>query len=112
MERFRNPTPFERRVYEALDRIPHGMVTTYRLIGAAIGCNSSQAIGQALKRNPDGPDVPCHRVIKTDLTLGGFSGRSEGDECARKRRLLKSEGVEFDAEGRLVDPARVYRFED
>jgi len=64
------PTPFQQRVYSALKLIPHGKVTTYKLLGDFIGCKSAQAIGQALTRNPDAPLVPCHRVIKTDGTIG------------------------------------------
>ena len=62
-------TNFQNKVYEALLEIPIGKITTYKLLGAYIGCKSSQAIGQALKRNPFAPDVPCHRVIKSDLRL-------------------------------------------
>ena len=61
-------TPFRQRVYDALCRVPRGRVTTYKLLGEAIGCASSRAIGQALRNNPFAPEVPCHRVIRTDLT--------------------------------------------
>ncbi|MEM9018196.1 MAG: MGMT family protein, partial [Verrucomicrobiota bacterium] len=67
MERERNPTEFERRVYDALHLIPRGKVTTYGLLGKFIGCRSAQAIGQALRRNPFAPDTPCHRVVSGDL---------------------------------------------
>ncbi len=97
-------TTFQRRVYDALCRVPRGRVTTYRLLAAAIGCRSSRAVGQALKRNPDAPRIPCHRVIASDLTLGGFMGRTRGPALRRKQALLAAEGVRF-RDGRLADPA-------
>lgn len=49
------------------------------------------AVGQALKRNPYAPDVPCHRVIAADGSLGGYNGRRDGEELERKRQLLDIE---------------------
>ncbi len=100
-------TPFQRRVYAALRRVPRGRVTTYALLGRMIGCACAQAIGQAVRRNPFAPRVPCHRVIASDLTIGGFGGDVRGARIAAKRRLLAAEGVFF-RHGRLADPARVY----
>ena len=105
------PTPFQQRVYDALCEVPKGSVTTYQLLARAVDCGSSQAIGQALKRNPYAPEVPCHRVIRADLTLGGFAGEVGGPKITKKQRLLKAEGVEFDAEGKLLDAERVFRFD-
>lgn len=102
-------TPFEQRVYDAARKIPRGRVTTYKLLARAVGCGSSQAVGQALKHNPFAPKVPCHRVIRSDLTIGGFSGRTDGAEVGRKLRLLRAEGVAFQ-EGRLADPDQIYRY--
>lgn len=98
----RPPTTFETRVYETARRIPKGKVTTYGRLGAEIGCGSSQAVGQALKRNPFAPEVPCHRIVRGDLTLGGFAGETEGTEIDRKRRMLTEEGVRFDEKGRVA----------
>lgn len=97
----RPPTLFETRVYEATRRIPKGKVTTYGRLGKELSCGSSQAIGQALRRNPFAPEVPCHRVVASDLTLGGFAGHREGEELRRKRRMLEEEGVHFDEKGRV-----------
>jgi methylated-DNA-[protein]-cysteine S-methyltransferase len=99
----RPPTEFEQRVYEQVRRIPAGRVSTYAAVARTLGCGSAQAVGQALKRNPYAPQVPCHRVIRTDLTLGGYAGAINGEPLRRKRRLLRGEGVEFDREGRLLD---------
>lgn len=84
-------TPFQRRVYIALLEVPAGETITYGELARRIGCHSAQAVGQALKRNPYAPDVPCHRVIAADGSLGGYNGRRDGEELERKRQLLNSE---------------------
>ncbi len=73
----RSTTPFEELVYRATKAVPAGSVTTYGAIAKALQCRSSQAVGQALKRNPFAPVVPCHRVISTSLTIGGFCGSGD-----------------------------------
>ncbi len=103
-------TAFQQKVYDATSRIPRGRVSTYALIGKAIGCMSAQAVGQALKRNPFAPKVACHRVISSALTVGGFFGERTGTEIARKLKMLAAEGVQF-VDGKLADPQRVHRFE-
>lgn len=84
---------FQRRVYLALLEVPRGTTITYRQLGQRIGCRCPQAIGQALKRNPFAPFVPCHRVIASDGTIGGFHGQTEGETIQRKLALLKEEGA-------------------
>ena len=103
------PTDFELRVYDALLRVPKGRVTTYGMIAQAIGCRSPRAVGQALKRNPFAPRVPCHRVIGSDMKVGGFRGCRSGAPAACKREMLAAEGVRF-RNGRLADPALLFRF--
>jgi methylated-DNA-[protein]-cysteine S-methyltransferase len=88
-------TPFQRKVYTALCLVPEGCVTTYQSIGTYINCSSSQAIGQALKRNPYAPIVPCHRVVKSNGMIGGFHGHTSGNYIDKKIALLRSEGVDF-----------------
>ncbi len=104
-------TEFQRRVYAATKRIPRGKVTTYKHLARAIGCRSSQAVGQALKVNPFAPEVPCHRVIRSDLTIGGFSGKLNGPQIEKKKKLLLGEGVRFDGD-RLLSPDKVHTFAD
>lgn len=87
----RDITEFQRKVYLALLDVPRGETISYRELGLRIGCRSAQAIGQALKRNPFAPDVPCHRVIRSDGTIGGFHGKTEGEMIDRKRKLLEEE---------------------
>ena len=86
-------TDFQRRVYLTLLEVPRGEVITYGELAQRVGCRSAQAIGQALRRNPFAPDVPCHRVVAAHGSIGGFHGKREGDMIERKRELLKQEGV-------------------
>jgi len=102
-------TPFQQRVYDACSRIPKGKVTTYAELAREIGCGSPRAVGQALRHNPFAPDVPCHRVVKSDLNLGGFSGHTQGPEVERKRNLLLEEGVPFQSD-LVVRAEHVFRF--
>ena len=94
-------TPFQQKVYDAARAIPAGKVTSYAGLARRIGCKSSRAVGQALRRNPFAPEVPCHRIIRSDGTLGGFGGAVSGPRLVAKRRLLKHEGVTFLPNGRV-----------
>lgn len=87
----RDITEFQRRVYLALLEVPEGETISYGQLAERIGCRSAQAVGQALKRNPFAPEVPCHRVIASDGSIGGFHGQRDGEMVARKRALLESE---------------------
>jgi O-6-methylguanine DNA methyltransferase len=93
--------PFDTKVYEFCIQIPKGKVTTYKELAKAIGHPTAyRAVGSSLKKNPFAPTVPCHRVVASDLTLGGFFGSKDPAGCQLKRKvsLLKSEGVQFDGE--------------
>lgn len=87
-------TPFQRKVYIALLDVPVGTTITYGELARRIGCRSAQAVGQALKRNPFAPDVPCHRVVAADGSIGGYSGKRDGEQIEYKRRLLDKEQSE------------------
>lgn len=82
------------RVYQLLLTVPAGKVTTYKQIGQALGTRGWRAIGQILRCNPNAPKVPCHRVVSSNGTLGGFMGKRTGIEIAKKTELLKSEGIQ------------------
>ena len=83
------PTPFQRRVYRVVKTIPRGEVRSYRWVAAKLGNPQlARAVGQALTRNPWPLTVPCHRVIKSDGSLGGFAWGVD-----KKRRLLRDEQV-------------------
>ncbi|MBI4313773.1 MAG: MGMT family protein [Candidatus Omnitrophica bacterium] len=85
-------TPFQQKVYEALLAIPKGQVRTYGEIARKIGKpKGARAVGQALKRNPYPPTIPCHRVIAAGGDLRGYSAAGG---LKRKRQLLQREGVQ------------------
>lgn len=86
-------TPFQRKVYLELLNVPSGTTITYGELARRIGCGSAQAVGQALKRNPFAPEVPCHRVVSADGSLGGYNGKREGEQLERKRQLLYNEKI-------------------
>ena len=87
----RSITDFQRRVYLELLKVPKGTVITYGELARRIGCRSAQAVGQALRKNPFAPEVPCHRVVARDGSLHGFCGSSSPEALERKRRLLEEE---------------------
>lgn len=67
-------TPFSLSIYKALQKIPYGQTATYKELAQLAGySNSSRAVGQVLRANPLPLVIPCHRIIKSDGTLGGFS---------------------------------------
>ena len=87
-------TPFQRKVWAALKTIPRGEVRTYTQIAIQIGHpTSARAVANACGKNPFAPDVPCHRVIRADGGLGGYSGEGGVEQ---KRALLREEGVVVD----------------
>jgi methylated-DNA-[protein]-cysteine S-methyltransferase len=82
-------TAFQRRVWEALRRIPAGRTLAYSELAEGIGARSAvRAVGAANGRNPVPVVIPCHRVVAADGTLWGYGGGLE-----RKRWLLEHEGV-------------------
>ena len=82
-------TSFEWQVLGAAAQIPPGETRTYQWIARAIGRpKAARAVGQALRNNPFAPVVPCHRVIKSDGSLGGYQGKTG---LARKEFLLRLE---------------------
>ena len=95
------PTAFQSKIYSLLDHIPAGRVTTYGALTLASGCKSAQAIGQALRKNPYAPEVPCHRVVRSDGCVGGYFGKSHQAAAENKRSILAREGIEFDDDGRV-----------
>lgn len=87
----KNITEFQRKVYLELLNVPCGETISYKELGLRIGCKSAQAIGQALKRNPFAPEVPCHRVIASNGKIGGFMGQRDGEAIMKKKLLLIQE---------------------
>ncbi len=92
---------FRRAVYAVVAKIPEGRVLSYGAVAAKAGnARAARAVGTALAENRYW-DVPCHRVVRSDGTLGDYA--FGGPEAKRKR--LKQEGVAFDQRGRAVFPS-------
>ena len=87
-------TPFQKKVYQLLKKVPKGKVTTYGALAKKLK-TSPRAVGQAMRTNPFAPKVPCHRVIRSDGSIGGFRGRTKGKTISEKIKLLRKEGVEI-----------------
>jgi O-6-methylguanine DNA methyltransferase len=85
---------FEERVWKFMEKIPRGKVTTYGLIARKLNTNAYRAVGNACRENPYAPRVPCHRVVKSDGTVGGFGGKTSGKTIEKKIQMLRKEGVE------------------
>ena len=84
-------TKFQIRVWKYLKTIPKGETRTYFDIAKAIKKPKSvRAVANAIGKNPYAPKIPCHRVIRSDGSLGGYSGKGG---INTKRKLLKLEGV-------------------
>ena len=89
----RKSTLFQRKVWLYLKKIPRGKVKTYTEVAKAIGKPLAvRAVANAIAKNPYSPRVPCHRVIRSDGSLGGYSGKGG---TKTKKLLLKKEGVTF-----------------
>ena len=88
---------FSERVYAWCRRIPRGKVCTYGELARAVGTRSPRAVGQALRRNPHAPEVPCHRVVGANGLPGGFFGSASGGRIDEKIAILREEGVRFEA---------------
>ncbi len=84
-------TDFQVKVWKYLLKIPKGKVKTYKEVAIAIkNPYSARAVGNAVAKNPYAPKIPCHRVIKSDGSLGGYSGKGGVNT---KKKLLINEGV-------------------
>ena len=82
-------TSFQSQCYEALKKVPRGKVITYGGLAEMIGRpKAHRAVGSAMNKNPFAPKVPCHRVVKSNGDLGGFS-----IDIKVKIKRLQEEGV-------------------
>ncbi len=84
-------TAFQKKVWSEIDKIARGEVVTYSQIAKNIGHpKAARAVANACGANPNPIIVPCHRVIRSDGELGGYSGPGG---IKQKRELLREEGV-------------------
>ena len=82
-------TKFQLKVWNYLKTIPKGKVKTYKQVAISIKSpKSARAVANACAKNPYAPKIPCHRVIRSDGALGGYSGRGG---IKQKLKLLRSE---------------------
>ena len=90
MKKF-NGTKFQISVWKEIKKIPKGQTKTYKDIALALKKpKSSRAVANACGKNPLLIEIPCHRVIRSDGKLGGYSGKGG---MKQKRKLLKEEGA-------------------
>ncbi len=95
---------FMKRVLSVVSIIPRGLVTCYGSIAEVVdNPRASRAVGNAVAKNPWPIIVPCHRVVRSDLSLGGYRGGLD-----IKKRLLRVEGVAVTSTGKVL-PSHVIR---
>ena len=86
-------TQFQIKVWKYLKTIPKGQIRTYLDVARAIKKPKAvRAVANAIGKNPYAPTVPCHRVIRSDGSLGGYSGPGG---IKAKKKMLKMEGISF-----------------
>ena len=97
---------FVNSVWQTLKKVPRGQVASYGDLARAVGNpTAARAVGSALRINPYAPQVPCHRVVKNDGTLGGFA-----HGINKKKALLREEGIKVKAE-KIVNFSKIkYKF--
>ena len=108
MKKIPKPNLFNYKIYNLLKKIPKGKVTTYKILAENLDTKAYRAVGQALRCNHHAPIVPCHRVVKSDGSVGGYSGNinPNSKEVKRKIRMLRKEGVKIEND-RIINLEKV-----
>ncbi len=101
---------FSERAYKLLKKVPIGRVTTYKELAHALNTKAYRAIGQAMRNNPYAPKVPCHRVVSSNGSIGGFSGKRSGKSIQEKIKMLKKEGIVFEKNKIKNFKKKLFRF--
>jgi methylated-DNA-[protein]-cysteine S-methyltransferase len=84
-------TDFQKAVWQALTKIPRGKTVSYQELAVMAGFpRAVRAVANAVGKNPMAPTIPCHRVIRSDGGIGGYSGHGG---IAAKKKLLRDEGI-------------------
>jgi methylated-DNA-[protein]-cysteine S-methyltransferase len=96
---------FNKKCYEKLSLIPRGMITTYAEIANSLDSNAYRAVGNAMANNPKPISVPCHRVIRSDGSLGGYALGIN-----KKIQLLNKEGIIIKNNQVIDYKNKLYRF--
>ncbi len=93
---------FDERCYALLRQIPRGRVSSYRELAHALGTRAYRAVGNAMNKNPySAEEYPCHRVLKSDGTVGGYA---YGTDEKLKRLLEEGHRIE---KGKLIDFGKI-----
>ena len=93
------------KLYDLLNQIPKGKVTTYKELARMLKTKGYRAVGQIVGANPNAPQVPCHRVVRTDGGLGGYAFGLD-----KKIQILSAEGLKI-ADGKVVDfEKKIFKF--
>lgn len=92
--------PFE-KLWNLLEKIPEGHVMSYASVAKKLKLKNPRNVGWMLKQNKAAPRIPCHRVVRSDGSIGGYNGKVAGKEVERKIKLLKDEGVSFLSNGKI-----------
>ena len=96
---------FQKQVLDLVKRVPLGKITTYKIIAEKLGTKSYRAVGNSLNKNKTPIIIPCHRVVNSDGSLGGYSGGIK-----KKVMLLKKEGIKV-RNNKIVDfDKKLHRF--
>lgn len=90
-------TGFKDKIYSQLKKVPEGRVTTYKELAKIVDSRAYRVVGRIMNMNPYAPEVPCHRVVNSDGSIGGYAGGVD-----EKVKMLESEGVEV-KDNRIVD---------
>ncbi len=99
-------TDLQKQVWEKLTEIPKGQVTTYALLAHAVGKSKAvRGVASAVGKNPDLVTVPCHRVIRSDGSVGEYAGGQQ-----EKIRLLRKEGVTISDSNKIELRRHVFAF--
>ena len=93
---------FNKKCYKLISNIPKGKVSTYKQIAKALKTNAYRAVGNAMAKNPNLISVPCHRVIHSNGSVGGYALGTD-----KKIKLLKKEGVSI-SNGKVTNYKKIY----
>jgi len=99
-----NKSSFKEKCYQILSKVPEGKVTTYGDIASALNCRAYRAVGRAMAENKKLVVIPCHRVVRSDGSIGQYALGPE-----RKAELLQNEGVLVN--GKKIENFREHRYE-
>ena len=96
---FHTGTKFQKLVWNEIAKIPKGKILTYEQLALKINRPlSTRAVANACGKNPYVPEIPCHRVVRKDGTLGGYSAKGG---INRKKKMLENEGHRF-VKGKII----------